>query len=127
MWLKKKKQLKILIRFHSANKIDNYNRGMEKKKGYEKIFEEIIVENFPSMEKEIVKQVQEIQSPIQDKPKKKHTKTHTNQAKRDQSWRKNIKSIKGKATINIQGKSHIFNSWSFSRNSVGQKGMAGYI
>ena len=31
----------------------------EKKKGYEKIFEEIIVENFPSMEKEIVNQVQE--------------------------------------------------------------------
>ena len=27
----------------------------EKKKGYEKIFEEIIVENYPSMEKEIVK------------------------------------------------------------------------
>ena len=31
----------------------------EKKKGYEKIFEEIIVENFPSMEKEIANQVQE--------------------------------------------------------------------
>ena len=29
----------------------------EKKKGYEKIFQEIIVENFPSMEKEIVNQV----------------------------------------------------------------------
>ena len=27
----------------------------EKKKGYEKIFEEIIVEKFPNMEKEIVK------------------------------------------------------------------------
>ena len=27
----------------------------EKKKGYEKIFEEIIVENFPNVEKEIVK------------------------------------------------------------------------
>ena len=27
----------------------------EKKKGFEKIFEEIIVENFPNMEKEIVK------------------------------------------------------------------------
>ena len=27
----------------------------EKKKGYGKIFEEIIVENFPNMEKEIVK------------------------------------------------------------------------
>ena len=30
----------------------------EKKKCYEKIFEEIIVENFPNMEKEIVNQVQ---------------------------------------------------------------------
>ena len=33
----------------------------EKKKEYEKIFEEIIVENFPDMEKEIVNQVQEAQ------------------------------------------------------------------
>ena len=32
-----------------------------KRKGYEKIFEEIIVENFPNMEKEIVNQVQESQ------------------------------------------------------------------
>ena len=31
----------------------------EKKKGYEKKFEEIIVENFPNLEKEIVNQVQE--------------------------------------------------------------------
>ena len=34
----------------------------EKKKGYEKIFEEIIVENFPEMEKETVNQVQEAQT-----------------------------------------------------------------
>ena len=33
----------------------------EQKKGYEKIFKEIIVENFPNMEKEIVNQVQEAQ------------------------------------------------------------------
>ena len=33
----------------------------EKKKGTEKIFEEIIVENFPDMGKEIVNQVQEAQ------------------------------------------------------------------
>ena len=33
----------------------------EKKKGYEKIFEEIIVENFPNMQKEIITQVQESQ------------------------------------------------------------------
>ena len=51
----------------------------EKKKGSEKIFEEIIVENFPNMGKEIVNQVQEAQSPIQGKSKEKHTKTHINQ------------------------------------------------
>ena len=34
----------------------------EKKKGYEKIFEEIIVENFPNMENKIVNQVQEAQT-----------------------------------------------------------------
>ena len=33
----------------------------EKKKRYEKVFEEIIVENVPKMEKEIVNQVQEAQ------------------------------------------------------------------
>ena len=33
----------------------------EEKKGYEKIFEEIIVEIFPNMEKEIVNQVQDAQ------------------------------------------------------------------
>ena len=33
----------------------------EKKKGTEKIFEEIIVENFPNMGKEMVNQVQEAQ------------------------------------------------------------------
>ena len=55
----------------------------EKKKGYKKIFEEIIVENFPSIEKQIANQVQEAQSPIQNKPKEKHTKTHTNQTNKD--------------------------------------------
>ena len=54
----------------------------EKKKGYEKIFEEIIVENFPNMEKEIVKS-KRLKSPLQDKPKKKHTKTHANQTNKD--------------------------------------------
>ena len=33
----------------------------DKKKGYKKIFESIIVENFPNMEKEIANQVQEAQ------------------------------------------------------------------
>ena len=41
----------------------------------EKIFEKIIVENLPNMEKEIVNQVEEAQSPLQDKPKEKHVET----------------------------------------------------
>ena len=52
----------------------------EKKKWTEKILEEIKVENFPNMGKEIVNQVQgSTDSPIQDKSKEKHTKTHINQ------------------------------------------------
>ena len=47
-----------------------------KKKGSEKIFEEIIVENSPNMGKEIVNQVQEGQRSIQDKSKETHAKTH---------------------------------------------------
>ena len=43
----------------------------EKKKGYENIFEEMIVENFPNMEKEIVNQVQEAQRlPYRINPRK---------------------------------------------------------
>ena len=45
-------------------------------KGPEKIFEEIIAENFLNMGKERVNQVQEAQSPRQDKPKEEHTETH---------------------------------------------------
>ena len=55
----------------------------ENNKGYKKIFEEIILENFPNMEKKIVNQVQEAQSPIQDIPKEKHATTHTSQNNKD--------------------------------------------
>ena len=55
--------------------------GEEKQKGYEKIFEEIIAENSPNMEKEV--SPRGIKNPIQDKPKEKHTKTHTNQTNKD--------------------------------------------
>ena len=53
--------------------------GEEREKGPEKIFEEIIVENFPNMGKEIATQVQEAQRVPQDKLKDKHTETHSNQ------------------------------------------------
>ena len=55
----------------------------KKNKGYEKFFEEIIVENFPNIAKAIVNQVQEAQSPIQDKPKEKDAKILINQTNKD--------------------------------------------
>ena len=57
----------------------------DKKKDHEKILEEIIVEKFPKMRKEIITQVQETQSPKQDKPKVKHPKKHINQINEDQT------------------------------------------
>ena len=69
----------------------------EKKKGTEKIFEEIIVENFPNMGKEILNQVQEAQRiPIQDKSKEKQTKVHINQIKYEE---KILKSAREKQQI----------------------------
>ena len=104
------------------NKCNNIRmRGVaeeeEKKKGYEKIFEEIIVENFPNMEKEIVNQVQEVQRvPYRINPRRnmpRHMLIKLTKTKH----KENIKNIKGKATSNIQGKPHMFNSYSFSRDS----------
>ena len=73
----------------------------EKKKGHEKLLEEIIAENFPKMGKEIATQVQETQeSSKQDKPKVKYPKTHINQINKDQRQRTTIKSSKGETTNN---------------------------
>ena len=47
------------------------------------------------MGKEIVTQVQETESPKQDKPKAKYPKTHINQINKYQTQRTNIKSSKG--------------------------------
>ena len=49
----------------------------EKKKEYEKIFEKITVENFPSKEKEIINQVQEEQRvPCRINPRETHQDTY---------------------------------------------------
>ena len=58
-------------------------RRIRGKERVEKNFEEVIVENFSNVEKEVVNQVQEAQSPIQDKPKEKQAKTHTNQTNKN--------------------------------------------
>ena len=51
----------------------------KREKGPEKIFEEIITENFPNMGKKISPSPGSAESPRQDKPKEEHTKTHNNQ------------------------------------------------
>ena len=87
----------------------------EEKKRYEKFFEEIIVVNFPSMEKEIVNQVHEAyRVPYRINPRG-NTPRHTNITNKDWTQRKYIKSSKGEAKSNIPRKPHMLNSWSFSR------------
>ena len=53
--------------------ITGFPEGEEREKGSEKIFKEIIAENFLNTGKEIVNQVQEA------KPKEEHIETHSNQ------------------------------------------------
>ena len=82
----------------------------DKRKDHEKILEELIVENFLKLGREIITQVQETQNPKQDKPKVKHPKTQINQINKDQTQITNTKNSKGKATNNTQGDSHKDNS-----------------
>ena len=50
----------------------------EREQGIENLFEEIMMENFPNLAKEINLEDQEAQSAKQDEPKEAHTKTHHN-------------------------------------------------
>ena len=71
-----------------------------------KIFKEIILENFPNIEKEIVNQVQESQSvPYRINPRR-NTPRHILIKLTKTKHKENIKSSKGEATSNIQGKPH---------------------
>ena len=56
-------------------------RKKKKRKAPRKFFEEIIVENFLNMGKEIINP-RSTEIPLQDKPKEKHIKTHIKQANR---------------------------------------------
>ena len=57
----------------------------KKKEIHEKILEEIIVENFPKMQKEKTTKSKKPRGCQIDKPKTKHTKTHINQINEDQT------------------------------------------
>ena len=77
----------------------------------EKISEEIIVENFPNVGKEIVNQVQEAQRvPYRINPRRNMPRHVLIKLSKIKYKGKNIKSSKGKATHNIQGNPHKVNS-----------------
>ena len=74
----------------------------EKKKGYEKIFEEIIVENFPNMEKEIVSQVQKAQRVLNRINPRRNVPRHILiKLTKTKHKERILKSIKGEETNNI--------------------------
>ena len=78
----------------------------EKNRGYEKIFEEIIVENFPNVEMEIVNQVQEPQRvPHRINPRRKMPRHILIKLTKTKHKERILK-----AASNIQGKPHMFNS-----------------
>ena len=81
----------------------------KKKKGYEKIFKEIIVKNFPNMEKEIVNLVQEAQRVPYRINSRRNRPRHI-LIKLTKTKHKNTKGSKGELTSNIQGELHILNS-----------------
>ena len=62
----------------------------DKNKDHEKILQEIIVENFPKMQKEIITQVQETQRVPNRVNPRQNSKTYINQIKEDQTQIANI-------------------------------------
>ena len=99
----------------------------EKKKVYEKIFEEIIVENFPNMEKEIVNQVQEMKRvPYRINPQRntpRHTLIKLTKTKHKERI---LKAAREKQQVTYMG-NPICLIADLSAETAGQKGMAGYI
>ena len=84
----------------------------DQKKGSEKILEEILVKNFPNMGKEIVTQVQEVESPIQNTSKEKHTDIHINQtnqasAKERSAWLPQPRAPEGRLRSALQLHHHL--------------------
>ena len=80
----------------------------DKKKGHEKILEEIIVENFPKMGMEIAPQVQETQRvPNRINPRQNMPRQTVIKLTKIKTQRTNIKSSKRKTTNNSQGDPHM--------------------
>ena len=85
--------------------------GEEREKRPEKIFEEIIVKNFPNVGKEIASQVQEVQSIPYRINSRRNTLRHiVIKLEKIKDKEKLLKAAREKTTNNIQGNSHKVNS-----------------
>ena len=99
----------------------------EKKKVYEKIFEEIIVENFPNMEKEIVNQVQEPQRvPYRINPRRNTPRYILIKLTKTKHKERILKAAREKQQVTYKGNPTRLTA-DVSAETAGQKGMAGYI
>ena len=88
----------------------------EKKKGYEKIYEEIIVENFPNIEKEIVNQVQEVQRvPYWINPRRNMPTHILIKLTKTKHKERILKAAREKKQVTYKGP-HMLNNGSFSRS-----------
>ena len=76
----------------------------EKQKRYEKIFEEIVVENFPNMKKEIVNQVQQVQRvPYRINPRKNRPRHILIKQKMTKHKEKLLKAAREKQQVSYKG------------------------
>ena len=99
----------------------------EKKKGYEKIFEEVIVKNFHNMEKEIVNQVQEVQRvPYRINPRRNTPRHILIKLTKTKHKGRVLKAAREKHQITYKG-NPICLIADLSAETAGQKGMEGYI
>ena len=97
----------------------------KKKKLYEKFFEEIIVENFPNMEKEIV--VQEAQRvPYRINPRRNMPRHMLIKLAKTKLKERILKVAREKQQVTYKG-NPICLMIDLSAETAGQKGMAGYI
>ena len=99
----------------------------EKNKSYEKIFEEVIVENFPNMEKERVSQVQEAQRvPQRINPRRNTPRHKLIKLPKTKHKERKLKAAREKQQVTYKGNPICLEA-DLSAETAGQKGMAGYI
>ena len=89
----------------------------EKKKRYQKIFDKIIVENFPNMEKEIINQVQEVQRvPYRINPRRNMPRHILIKLKKTKHKERILKTAREKQQVTYKGNPIHLKADLFSRN-----------